>query len=189
MVSAAPTFTLMPRSGSMPTQESSLEGAGLPMVATDSFPGLMPHGEHFEDAHDDMSEIREEEEFMLMDDSQQLQPMAAGFPAWPAGVAGSLVGDSGIATLSRPGSGGGTPAGSPRRLVAGVDGKFLKSVLDASTKLIGSTGQRTRELQKHLEMLGGENPVMKHFEMVGTTKMRAGGTGFQLKLTLISCSI
>ena len=73
--------------------------------------------------------------------------------------------------------------------MAGVDGKFLKSVLDASTKLIGSTGQRTRELQKHLEMLGGENPVMKHFEMVGTTKMRAGGTGFQLKLTLISCSI
>ena len=85
------------------------------------------------------------------------------------------MGDSGIAALSRPGSRGGTPAGSPRRVLTGVDGRFMKSVLDATTKLIGSTGQRTRDLQKFLELLGGDNPVMKHFEMVGTSKMRAGG--------------
>lgn len=53
---------------------------------------------------------------------------------------------------------------------------LLKSVLDASTKLIaGSSQQRTRNLQKHLQALGSNNPIMKHFEMVGINKMRPGG--------------
>lgn len=206
MVGPAPTFSLTPRQGYSNARDSSLDGNSLQVAAVDSFPGLVPryspqqfsspvaaellHGEHFVDARDDMSDIREEEELVLMDDSGQLKSptsTANNFPVWPPAVGGSQAGDSGIAALSRPGSRGGTPVGSPRQLYFGADGKPLKSVLDATTKLLARPGQRTRDLQKHLEVLGSDNPVMQHFELVGTSKMRAGGV-VHAPMLMLECS-
>lgn len=106
-----------------------------------------------------------------MDESARLAPRnpqapIASFPVWPPGIPDSPAGDSGLAANSRP--------SSPHAYVD-RNGK-LKSILDTATKLLGTLGQPSvRDLQKYLESLGNDNPVMQHFEMVGTNKMRCGG--------------
>jgi hypothetical protein len=111
---------------------------------------------------------------MLMDESPHVRSPSPGFPAWPMVASGSYRAGSG---RSKPGSMNSTPAESPRPgPYAATEGMVLKSVLDATTQLIDESGQqKTRDLQRHLEALGSENPVMQRFELVGTSKLQAGG--------------